>query len=137
MYPFLSALAGERKPQGSAGSSPHHISGRSEAMLASTSQFRVGVYQDRLAAVGCSAPRSRIFTPVYVGLSILATLPKSLAETHYSSVGCLLRRPGPVDRDEPRDLGDLADLGVCQRRRFIDYALDLFRGPRRSACYSS
>ena len=38
-------------------------------MLASTSQFPVGMYQNRLgyqnssAAVGCSAPRSRIFAP--------------------------------------------------------------------------
>jgi hypothetical protein len=84
MNPFLSALAGERKPQGSAGSSPHHISGRIEAMLASTSQFPVGVYQNRLgyqnssAAVGCSAPRSRIFAPVYVGISILATIRRSV-----------------------------------------------------------
>jgi len=74
--------------QGSAGSSPHHISGTIEAILASTSQFPAGVYQNRLgyqnssAAVGCSAPRSRIF----VGISIVATLPKSLAHkriTHW------------------------------------------------------
>ena len=67
--------------QGSAGSSPPHISGTIEAIVASTSQFPAGVYQNRLgyqnssAAVGCSAPRSRIF----VGISIVVTLPKSLA----------------------------------------------------------
>jgi hypothetical protein len=78
-------MATRTSPQGSAGSSPHHISGTIEAMVASTSQFPAEVYQDRFgyqnssAAVGCSAPRSTIFAPVYVGISILATLPKSLA----------------------------------------------------------
>jgi hypothetical protein len=81
----FSPLLVSGSPQGSAGSSPHHISGTVEAMVASTSQFPAGVYQNRLgyqnssAAVGCSAPRSRIFAPVYIGISIVATLPKSLA----------------------------------------------------------
>ena len=61
-------MATRTSPQGSAGSSPHHISGTIEAMVASTSQFPAGVYQNRFgyqnssAAVGCSAPR-RQFSP--------------------------------------------------------------------------
>jgi hypothetical protein len=61
-------MATRTSPQGSAGSSPHHISGTIEAMVASTSQFPAGVYPNRFgyqnssAAVGCSAPR-RQFSP--------------------------------------------------------------------------
>ena len=85
LYPFELGEGGTRSPQGSAGSSPHYISGMIEVMVASTRHFRAGVYQNRLgyqnssAAVGCSAPKSTIFAPVCVGISLLAALPKSLA----------------------------------------------------------
>ena len=99
-------MATRTSPQGSAGSSPHHISGTIEAMVASTSQFPAGVYQNRFgyqnssAAVGCSAPRSRIFAPGVPRDIHTRHIAKIVGvQTHYSRVGCLVRRPGPVDRD--------------------------------------
>ena len=75
-------MATRTSPQGSAGSSPHHISGRIEAMLASTSQFRVGVYQNVLGYQNRSTG---------IGTSMLAILPKSLA--HKRSSRSVRRRP--------------------------------------------